>query len=80
VSERVAAIYRKLHELTERVVRAGQKSREFRRDIPARELAVMIMAVHDGTFLEWHRRKARLSGRQLVRAMRVLVLDGLAAR
>jgi hypothetical protein len=41
VSERVAAIYRKLHELTERVVRAGHKSRQFRRDVPARELAAM---------------------------------------
>jgi AcrR family transcriptional regulator len=80
VSERVESIYRKLHELTERVVRAGQKSREFRRDVTARELAVMVMAVHDGTFLEWHRRKAQLDGRQLVRAMRALVLDGLAAR
>src|ERR1700733_1592717 len=80
VSERVAAIYSKLHELTERVVRAGQKAREFRSDVAARELAVMVMAVHDGTFLEWHRRKAQLDGRQLVRAMRVLVLDGLAAR
>lgn len=80
VSERVGGIYRKLHELTERVVRAGQKSREFRRDVPARELAVMVMAVHDGTFLEWHRRKNQLDGRQLVRAMRVLVVDGLAVR
>jgi AcrR family transcriptional regulator len=78
VSARIAAIYQKLHDLTERVVRDGQRSGEFRTDIPARELATMIMAVHDGTFLEWHRRKAHLDGRQLVRAMRSLVLDGLA--
>lgn len=78
VSARIAAIYQKLHDLTERVVRDGQRAREFRTDIPARELATMIMAVHDGTFLEWHRRKTHLDGRQLVRAMRSLVLDGLA--
>ena len=78
VSERITQIYKKLHLLTERTIRAGQKSGEFRADIPARELATMIMAVHDGTFLEWHRRKTHLNGRQLVRAMRSLVLDGLA--
>jgi AcrR family transcriptional regulator len=78
VSARIAAIYQKLHALTERVIRVGQRSGEFRTDLPARELATMIMAVHDGTFLEWHRRKAKLNGRQLVRAMRALVLDGLA--
>ena len=80
VSSRIAEIYEKLHALTERVVRAGQRSGEFRTDVPARELATMIMAVHDGTFLEWHRRKQRLNGRQLVRAMRAIVVDGLAAR
>jgi AcrR family transcriptional regulator len=79
VTQRIAAIYQKLHDLLERTIRAGQRAKEFRTDVPARELATMIMAVHDGTFLEWHRRKARLNGRQLVRAMRVLVLDGLAA-
>jgi AcrR family transcriptional regulator len=78
VTERIASIYQELHNLTARVVRAGQKSGEFRRDLPARELATMIMAVHDGTFLEWHRRKDRLNGRQLVRSMRSLVLAGLA--
>jgi AcrR family transcriptional regulator len=78
VSARIAAIYQKLHDLTERVVRDGQRTGEFRADIRARELATMIMAVHDGTFLEWHRRKTKLDGRELVRAMRSLVLGGVA--
>jgi AcrR family transcriptional regulator len=80
VTDRIAAIYQKLHDLTERTIDAGQKSGEFRTDLPSRELATMVMAIHDGTFLEWHRRKAHLNGRELVRAMRSLVLDGLAPR
>ncbi|MEA2719485.1 MAG: hypothetical protein QOJ39_1349 [Candidatus Eremiobacteraeota bacterium] len=80
VTDRIRAIYQKLHDVTERMIADGQTCGDFRRDVPARELATLVMAVHDGTFLEWHRRKAQLDGREMVRAMRFLVLDGLAVR
>ena len=79
VSERIRAIYQKLHDVTERMVLAGQASGDFRTDVPGRELATLVMALHDGTFLEWHRRKHYLNGPDLVRAMRSVILDGLAA-
>ncbi|MFI4987437.1 MAG: TetR/AcrR family transcriptional regulator [Alphaproteobacteria bacterium] len=77
VSDCIAGIYRRLQQFVERLIRHGQRSGEFRRDLPVKELAAVVMANHDGTFLEWHRRSAELDGRKLVRALRSLVLQGL---
>jgi AcrR family transcriptional regulator len=63
----------------EKLVRSGQKSGVFRRDVPARELASVILAIHDGTFLEWFRRSPALDGRSLVKALRSVVLGGITA-
>ena len=77
VRDRVGEIYPRLHALVEGLIRAGQKAGEFRDDIPVRELAAMVMANHDGTFLEWYRRSGSLKGRDVVRALRSVVLAGL---
>ncbi len=74
----IAGIYGRLHRYVERMIRAGQRSGEFRTDVPVRELAANIMANHDGTFLEWYRRAPALNGPQLVRALRSVVLYGVA--
>lgn len=77
VRDCVGRIYRRTHVLIERLIRAGQKSGEFRNDVPVRELAAIVMANHDGTFLEWYRRSDSLKGTDVVRALRSVVVSGL---
>jgi AcrR family transcriptional regulator len=45
-------IYRKLYAFVEKLVREGVAAGELRDDLSPRELASIIMANHDGTFLE----------------------------
>ncbi|MHB8668372.1 MAG: TetR/AcrR family transcriptional regulator [Burkholderiales bacterium] len=73
----IDGIYERTHALIQRLILAGQKSGEFRSDVPTRELATIVMANHDGTFLEWYRRSDVLNGRDLVRALRSVVISGL---
>jgi len=77
VRDCVGRIYERTHALIARLIRAGQKSGEFRNDVPARELAAIVMANHDGTFLEWYRRSDSLRGTDVVRALRSVVVSGL---
>jgi AcrR family transcriptional regulator len=74
----IGAIYRRLHQYVEALIRAGQQSGEIRTDVPVRELAAIVMANHDGAFLEWYRRAPSLNGPSLVRALRSVVLHGVA--
>ena len=77
VQDCVGRIYGRTHLLLERLIRAGQKSGEFRDDLPVRELAAIVMANHDGSFLEWYRRSNELKGIVFVRALRSVVVAGL---
>ncbi len=77
VRRRIGRIYGRLYAFVENLVRAGQKSGEIRRDLGARELASVVVANHDGTFLEWYRRSPSLNGRNLVRALRSVVIAGV---
>lgn len=70
-------IYLRLHSLVEELIRDGQAAGEFRQDLPARELAVIVMANHDGTFLEWYRWPEAMQDKDLVRAFRAVVVAGL---
>jgi AcrR family transcriptional regulator len=74
----IASLYAKQCAFIEALVRLGQERGEFRSDVPTRELAAMVLAINDGTFLEWYRRSGVLGGPDLVRALRSLVLGGLA--
>lgn len=76
----IGRIYGRLYDFVEKLVRAGQHAGEIRRDLQARELASIIMANHDGTFLEWHRRSHVLAGPALVRALREVVLTGVTKK
>lgn len=76
-SELIGRIYARQYGFIEAIVRAGQKSGTLRNDLPARELASIIMANHDGTFLEWYRRSDSLRGPQMVAALRGVVLGGV---
>ena len=80
IEERICEIYRRMYEELEAIIRLGQASGEIRADAGTRELAAMLMASHDGVFLEWYRRHDELDGRELTRAFRyVLTEDVLRA-
>jgi AcrR family transcriptional regulator len=80
VRRMTGGIYRRLYAFVERLVREGQKDGSLRSDLRAREMASMIMANHDGTFLEWYRRSGSLGGPALVRALREVVLAGVTGK
>lgn len=77
--QRVRAIGDKLHKRIERVITEGRLQGTIRKDVPAKELTAILLALHDGVFLEWHRRGSTLNGRDLVRAVRAITLGGVKA-
>jgi AcrR family transcriptional regulator len=77
VSREIRKIYRRLYAFVESIIRRGRRSGELRTDLSPRELAAIIMANHDGTFLEWYRRSDSLKGTALVRALREVILSGV---
>jgi len=78
VNDFIAGLQRKQRRLIEGLIGDGQKAGSIRADVPARELAAIVLATNDGTFLEWFRRSASLRGRELTRALRVVLLSGAA--
>jgi AcrR family transcriptional regulator len=70
-------MYQALYKPLEALLRRGQVSGEVRKDAPATELASIIVATHDGAFLEWYRRGNQLDGKNLVRATLSVLLHGL---
>jgi AcrR family transcriptional regulator len=79
VNDFIARLYKRQRGFVEALVRAGQDTGEFRTDVRTRELAATVLAIHDGTFLEWFRRSSSLKGHELVRALRSMVLGGIVA-
>lgn len=74
----ITDLYQRQRRLIEGLVRRGQRAGEFRTDLHARELAAIVQAINDGTFLEWFRRSNTLDGPELVRALRAAVLGAMA--
>lgn len=79
VRDALRGSYRRLYGFVEKVIGQGQRAGEIRADLKRRELGAIVMAIHDGTFLEWYRRSAALSGINLVRALRGVLLHGVAS-
>lgn len=77
IEARTRAIYDRLYRAVEDIIDLGKARGEFRDDIHTREQAAIVMAGHDGTFLEWQRRGRDFDGEELVRALRVSTLGGL---
>lgn len=77
IDVRIRSIYDRLYKAIEGIIALGKRRGEFRADIRTREQAAIVMALHDGTFLEWYRRRQALGGRELVRALRTTMLAGL---
>ena len=76
-ADAIKRMYNSLHRAIETLIKRGQASGEFRRDAPAAELASIVIATHDGAFLEWYRRGPQLDGRNLVRAVVSVLMNGL---
>lgn len=79
IEHRVLGIYARMYTALEDVVAQGRRDGEFRADMPVKEQVAIIVAGHDGTFLEWHRRRIHFDGAELVRALRLSILGGLSA-
>jgi TetR/AcrR family acrAB operon transcriptional repressor len=77
IETRVRAIYDAFVAELERIVRAGKLSGEFGVEVDARELTAVILALQHGTLLEWYCRSNILSGPGLVRAARLVLLNGV---
>ncbi len=77
IEARIRAVYDRLYKAIEAIIALGKRRGEFRADIRTREQAAIVMALHDGTFLEWYRRRQALGGPELVRALRTSMLAGL---
>ncbi len=77
IAARLRTIYEKLYKAIEAVIALGKRRGEFRDDRRTREQAATVMALHDGTFLEWYRRRESLSGPELVRTLRASMMAGL---
>ncbi|MEJ2119646.1 MAG: TetR/AcrR family transcriptional regulator [Alphaproteobacteria bacterium] len=77
IETRIAKIYDRLYAAIEAIIEDGKAAGVFRTDINSREQAAIVMAGHDGTFLQWHRRGRALDGEELVRALRTFTLAGL---
>ena len=77
IEARIRAVYDRLYKTIEAIIALGKRRGEFRADIRTREQAAIVMALHDGTFLEWYRRRQALGGPELVRALRTTMLAGL---
>ena len=77
VEARIRAIYDRLYKAIEGIIALGKRRGEFRADLRTREQAAIVLALHDGTFLEWYRRRQALGGPELVRALRTTMLAGL---
>ncbi len=75
---RLRAIYGRLYGAVERIIEEGKVAGEFRADVATREQASIVLAGHDGTLMEWYRRRDDLDGRELVRALRGTMLDGMS--
>lgn len=79
VQEFIRTLYERQRGFIGTVVHEGQCGGQFRLDVPRRELAAIVLAINDGTFLEWFRRSDHLSGVDLTRALRTTILAGIMA-
>ncbi len=77
IEARVKAIYQQICLSVEEVVHRGKLAGEFRTDLETHEIAAIVMAMYNGTFMEWYCRPTYLQGRELVRSAREITLSGI---
>jgi hypothetical protein len=76
----ILELYRRQRAFIDSLIAQGQLGGVFRQDVPVREMAAMVLAINDGTFLEWFRRTEELNGVDLTRALRTVILGGILAQ
>lgn len=77
IAKAIKELYGDVHKAVEEVVQEAQAAGAMSSDIDARSFASMIVAVHDGMMLEWHLRGAEISGPDLVKNVRHMLLHGI---
>lgn len=78
IEDRLNQLMAPMYEVLTDTVEAGQRDGMLRRDLGPKETVGMIMAINQGCIVEWYRNRDRLDGPDFVRAMRTIVLDGVA--
>lgn len=79
IGDRIGQIYKRNYDLLESIVRQGQETGGISRVIKPTEFVSMIVAMHDGMMIEWHRRGGTIDGRRLVQAVRLSLLHGITS-
>lgn len=77
IEKRIDGMYAQSYEALSRIIEQGREQDLFRKTIPVREQAAVIIALMDGMLLEWLRRNPSLIGGEIFRATRNTVLSGL---
>lgn len=77
IEARVKAIYQQICLSVEDVVQRGKLAGEFRTDLETHEIGAIVIAMYNGTFMEWYCRPGHLQARELVRAAREITLRGI---
>lgn len=75
--ERVHQIYECIRGKLAAIVDEGKAAGEFDPGLPAAEFASVLIAMHDGMMLEWHRRGGEIDGKVLVRTVWRTILNGV---
>ncbi|MBB3952832.1 TetR/AcrR family transcriptional regulator [Aureimonas jatrophae] len=78
--KRVYQIYERIRGKLEEIVREGKSTGEFAPSLPSSEFASVIIAMHDGMMLEWHRRGKDIDGKILVRTVWKTILNGVVVK
>ncbi|MBX3598871.1 MAG: TetR/AcrR family transcriptional regulator [Rhizobiaceae bacterium] len=77
IEQHLDRMYGRVYEALIRIIEDGHRQGVIRKAAPAREQAAMLIAMMDGTLLEWMRREDRIDGPALTRGLRSLLLQGL---
>ena len=77
VETRVKAIYKRYYKAIEKIIQQGKIKGEFRSDVDVKSMSGIMMAINNGTMMEWYCLSGEHSGRELARAGRVIALSGV---
>lgn len=73
----IKSFYRQFASLVAGIIDEGKSTGAFETTVPTRELASFYISAHDGMTLEWYRRGTKISGKELVRAFRETMTNGI---
>lgn len=76
--ERIHQIYERIRSKLVDIIHEGKAAGEIDPGLPAPEFASVLIAMHDGMMLEWHRRGGEIDGKVLVRTVWRTILTGIS--